>query len=45
MKNIEKKTYFSILYFLFKNTRGKQRKDWKIDKVYDPEKKRWIETF
>ena len=45
MKNIEKKKYYSILYFLFKNTRGKQRKDWKIDKVYDPSTKRWIETF
>jgi hypothetical protein len=45
MKNSEKKEYFSMLYFLFKNKRGKQRKDWKIDKVYDPSTKRWIETF
>ena len=37
--------YYSILYFLFKNTSGKQRKDWKIDKVYDPSTKRWIQTF
>jgi len=43
--NTEKKKYYSILYFLFKNTRGKQRKDWKIDKVYDSSTKRWIETF
>ena len=48
MRNIEKlgkKEYYSMLYFLFKNKRGKQRKDWKIDKVYDQSTKRWIETF
>jgi hypothetical protein len=45
MENIEKKKYYSILYFLFKNVRGKQRKDNKIDKVYDATKKRWVETF
>lgn len=48
MKNIEKlgkKQYYSILYFLFKNVRGKQRKDNKIAKVYLPASKRWIETF
>ena len=38
--------YRSILYFLFKSPRGgKQRTDRKIDKVYDPSTKRWIQTF
>ena len=46
MKNLEKREYYSILYFLFKSPRGgKQRKDSRIDKVYDQSTKRWIETF
>jgi hypothetical protein len=46
MKNIEKKKYYSILYFLFKNTRGgMQRKDKAVSSVYDPSRKRYIETF
>ena len=39
-------SYYSTLYFLFKSPRGgKQRTDRRIDKVYDPATKRWIQTF
>lgn len=41
-----KREYFSILYFLFKSPRfRKQRKDKAVSNVYDPSRKRIIETF
>lgn len=34
-----------MLYFLFKNKNGKKRTDKAVSNVYDPSRKRRIETF